>query len=247
MRRRRRTTFGQPLPPGLLPRDFVARHDLFRRLYTDPLTCLTPRHDWAPMTDAEWAVLRPILADHGCGLSDAPRPGKPMLDPRGRLDAIFRAVTLKRPMARGGGRATWGQLPAEFGKSDTVSRTHRRWCARDLWMRLLLEVAAEDCAPAMAGLRYRICCAFRRGWRQMGLRGLVLARRLRLYSALPAPSAWLPDPDLSEIYTPFCLGVANHALDHPGWLPQRRVLRLMRSMLRLIAGRSRIGPALEPL
>src|SRR5690349_14211668 len=58
-----------PLPAGLIPPDLVRRHDLWRRLYLDPLTGLTPRHPWAPMSDAEWAALAPHLAAHGCGLA----------------------------------------------------------------------------------------------------------------------------------------------------------------------------------
>ncbi|WP_431269306.1 transposase [Dankookia sp. P2] len=171
-------------------------------LYLRPTFGLLRPQPWAPLTDAEWAALRPILAEHGCGVADHPRPGRPMADARARLDAIFRAVTLKRPRPQGGGRAAWNQLPPEFGKADTVSRTYRRWCAADLWMRLLQVVGAEDCPEVLARLTHRICCAFRRGIRLMGLRAIVLARRLRLYSALPAPSFWLPDPDLSEIYMP---------------------------------------------
>jgi hypothetical protein len=185
---------------------------------------------------------------HGCGMA-APgqaRPGRPLPDPRGRLDAIFRAVTLKRPARQGGGRAPWRALPEAFGKADTVSRSYRRWTRTDLWMRLLTEVAAEDCPPALAGLAHRICCAFRRGVRIMGLRAIVLARRLRLHSALPAPSAYLPDPDLSEIYRPVCLRFADYALAHPAWRPPRPLLRLLRTMHRLMGGRARLSPALEP-
>jgi hypothetical protein len=187
-----------------------------------------------------------MLAEHGCGLSDHPRAGRPMADARGRLDAIFRAVTLKRPRAQGGGRAPWKQLPEEFGKSDTISRTYRRWCRADLWMRLLQAVAAEDCAAVLARLTHRICCAFRRGVRLMGLRAIVLARRLRLYSALPAPSVWLPDPDLSEIYLPVILRLLRHARAHWGGRLGRANIRLIDGMHRIMGGRARIAGWMEP-
>src|SRR3954447_13582727 len=90
MPRRRPRRADPPLPPGLIPPDFVTRHDLWRRLYLDPLTCLTPRHGWFPLTDAEWAALAPHLQATGCGLREAGAPGRPIADPRARLDAIFR-------------------------------------------------------------------------------------------------------------------------------------------------------------
>jgi transposase len=247
MRRRpRRRPFDPGIPPEILPPDFVVRHDLHNYLYFHPTFGLTPARPWAPLTDAEWAALRPFLAEHGCGLADHPRAGRPMADARGRLDAIFRAVTLKRPRPQGGGRAPWTQLPPEFGKSDTVSRTYRRWCRTDLWMRLLQVVGAEDCPEVLARLTHRICCAFRRGIRIMGMRAIVMARRLRLYSALPAPSFWLPDPDLSEIYMPVILGLLRHAREHWGRRLGQANIRLIASMHRAMGGRARIAGWMEP-
>jgi transposase len=234
------------MPPGLIPADFIRRHDLWRRLYLDPFTCLTPRHVWAPLTDAEWAALVPLLEETGCGLARAGRPGERMEDVRGRLDAIFRAVMLKRPAREGGGRAAWSALPPEFGKADTVARTYRRWAHRGLWLRLLAAVATPGAVPALQALAYRACCAVRRGIRIMGLKAIMLARKLRLFSALPAPSPWLPDPELSEIYMPVCLRIAKHASDHPGWWPPRPLLRLMHSLHAIASGRARIRRDWEP-
>jgi transposase len=162
------------------------------------------------MTDEEWAFLRPLLPGTTNGGA-----GRPMADARARLDAIFRAVTLKRPAAEGGGRAPWKALPPEFGKADTAARTFRRWAKEGLWERLLRLVSDKSGArtPLVAALRYRVCCAFRRAIRFSGLRGIVLARRLNLYSALPAPSQWLPDPDLSEIYVPVILRALTRLRD----------------------------------
>jgi transposase len=245
-RRPRRRPFDPGIPPEILPPDFVTRHDLHNYLYFRPTFGLTPAQPWAPLTDAEWAALRPILAEHGCGVSDRPRAGRPMADARGRLDAIFRAVTLKRPRPQGGGRAPWKQLPEAFGKSDTVSRTYRRWCRTDLWMRLLQKVGEEDCPEVLARLTHRICCAFRRGIRIMGMRAIVMARRLRLYSALPAPSFWLPDPDLSEIYMPVILGLLRHAKAHWRCRLGQANIRLISSMHRAMGGRARIAGWMEP-
>ncbi|WP_328702596.1 transposase [Belnapia mucosa] len=236
--RRRRRRRADPIPAGIIPKDFVVRHDLLRRLCLDPITGLTPPRPWAPMTDNEWAALEPVLAGMGCGLHDRGRP----LDctPRERLDAIFRWATTKHR----GGRAPWRMLPEEFGKPDTVSRSYRRWARQGLWARLLVELALKR--EALASLAHRLCCAFRRAIRIMGsLRSIVLARRLKLFSALPAPSQVLPDPDLSEIYRPIHLAFADSMLKRL-WFPPARLFRLLRSMHRIAGGRARIPRWMEP-
>ncbi len=181
-----------------------------------------------------------------------------MADARARLDAIFRAVTLKRPRQEGGGRAPWKALPPEFGKPDTAARTFRRWAKEGLWERLLRLVSDKSGArtPLVAALRYRVCCAFRRAIKLLGLRAIVLARRLGLYSALPAPSQYLPDPDLSEIYMPVILRALERLRDglrpapggdrKPAWRPPRRAWVLFRQMHRFAGGRARITRAMEP-
>jgi transposase len=240
--RRLRPKPPETLPPDVLPPDFLERHDLLHRLYLGPLTGLTPPHPWAPLTDAEWEWLRPHLPGTTAG-----GPGRPLADARARLDAIFRAVTLKRPREQGGGRAAWNALPPEFGRADTVSRAYRRWARLHLWARLLCLVARMAEPPPVAeGLRYRICCAFRRGIRLMGLRALMLARRLGLYSALPAPSQYLPDPDLSEVYMPVILRALERMRTHPGWGPPPAAWRFFASIHRLVGGRTRIPRWMEP-
>jgi transposase len=242
MPRRLRPRPPETLPPDILPPAFLTRHDLLHRLYVAPLTGLTPPHPWRPLTDPEWDWIRPHLPG-----STAGGPGRPIADPRARVDAIFRAVTLKRPPERGGGRAAWGALPPEFGKAGTVARAFRRWARVHLWAKLLCLVAPKAEPPPVAeGLRYLVCCAFRRGIRLMGLRALVLARRLGLFSALPAPSQVLPDPDLSEIYQPVIVRAMERAVRDPGWRPPRAAWRLFHDMHRLIGGRARIPRAMEP-
>jgi hypothetical protein len=98
----------------------------------------------------------------------------------------------------------------------------------------------------LASLAHRICCAFRRAIRlHGGLHAIVLARRLGLFSALPAPSAVLPDPDLSETYRPVFLRFAQSMLDRP-WYPPRRLWRTLHAMHRFVAGRARIPRWMEP-
>ena len=229
--------------PNLLPPNFPTKLELIHCISLDPIRCLTPPRPWAPLTDAEWDAIAPFLAAHGCGLSPAPRPGRPPADTRARLDAIFRAVTLKSPR---GGRGAWAQLPPEHGKPDTVSRTHRRWARANLWARLLAEVACPTRTPALGNLTYFVCCAFRRAVRVMGLRAVVLARRLRLHSALPAPSVLLPDPDLSERVMPALPAFLDHAARHPAWRPPRGALKGLAALLGLCAGRRRVCRWMEP-
>ncbi len=228
--------------PNLLPPNFPTL-ELIHCISLDPIRCFTPPRPWASLTDAEWDAIAPFLAAEGCGLSLAPRPGRPPSDTRARLDAIFRAVTLKHPR---GGRGTWAQLPPEHGKADTVSRTYRRWARAGLWARLLAEAACPTSPPVLRSLTYFICCAFRRAIRVMGLRAIVLARRLRLHSALPAPSVLLPDPDLSEIVWPIQQRLVDSMLARPGWRPPRALFRALRGLLAFCAGRRRLSRWMEP-
>jgi transposase len=77
------------------------------------------------MTDAQWALLAPLLPPPG---NTAGRGGRPEKHDRRRvLDAIFYLV-------RGG--LAWRQLPAEFPPATTVYGVFRRWAASGAWARL---------------------------------------------------------------------------------------------------------------
>ncbi len=80
----------------------------------------------------------------------------------------------------------------------------------------------------------------------MGLRAIVLARRLCLHSVLPAPSVLLPDPDLSERIMPAVPAFLDHAARHPARLPPRNALEGLVALLHLCAGRRRVCRWLEP-
>jgi transposase len=178
----------------------------------------SPERAWAPLSDDEWAVLAPFLhraaedeaaskREAELAAAQAPdalalparRPaGRPLRDPRARLDAIFWLAAHTLP-----GRAPppWAALPERFGKPDTVSRQFRRWAKAGLWTKLL-QALADDHRPGIAVLRRLeswICRAYRRAWRILGVPGMALARRLGFLSALRGPSWYLPDPDLSGI------------------------------------------------
>ena len=86
----------------------------------------------------------------------------------------------------------------------------------------------------MAGLRYRICRAFRRMARLLPVASLALARRLGLLTALPCAPAWLPDPDLSET-----LRHVSVALIQTPETRTRRVLRALRRLHAIAGGAPR--------
>ena len=109
-----------------------------------------------------------------------------------------------------------------------------------------MEVACPTAAPAMRRLTYLVCCAFRRGIRIMGLRAIVLARRVGLHSALPAPTCLCPDPDLSEHLWPLLPAMLRRVLEQPKWCPKRAALRGLRALHRFAAGRQRFARWMEP-
>src|SRR3954463_3331346 len=90
------------------------------------------------MTDAQWALLEPLLPPPG---NTAGRGGRPEKHPRRRvLDAIFYLV-------RGG--IAWAALPAEFPPAKTVYGLFRRWVRAGAWTRL--HDALRDRARIAAG------------------------------------------------------------------------------------------------
>lgn len=145
----------------------------------------TQARAWAPLDDTEWAVLSRYVYRHTAG--------RPVRDPRGRLDAIFW-------LACQPGTARWADLPERFGKPDTVHRQFRRWAKAGLWTRLLQDLAEHRDLPGgrvLAAMASWICRAYRRTARLLGLAGILLARRLGFLSALRGPPWLVADPDLS--------------------------------------------------
>jgi transposase len=92
-------------------------------------------------------------------------------DLRARLDACLHGACLK---------GAWKELPAAFGRADTIHRQFRRWGEAGLWEALLHAVAQQGRDPALAGLAYFVCRAFRRAHRILGCGGC----------GWPAPWAW---------------------------------------------------------
>jgi transposase len=205
----------------------------------------SPQRAWAPLSDDEWAVLSLFVA-RSAG------PGRPVRDPRARLDAVFWMAAHARLPGRS--LPPWHALPAAFGKPDTVSRQFRRWARAGLWPRLLRALADPD-HPGIAVLRRLeswICRAYRRAWRVLGVPGVALARRLGFLSALRGPPWYLPDPDLSGHVHRLLRPVAD-ALMGPGGLRAARALMprpdffaLCGALLRTAGGRPSIPRCLAP-
>lgn len=179
----------------------------------------TPRRAWAPLSDAEWALLGPHLPRaEGNG-------GRPLRAPRARLDAMLRIAVSGDP---------WRVLAEDGGKPDTASRLFRRWARAGVWTRLLAAVAAPDAPPALRAMEYWLCRLARRAMRLLGMGGLALANRLGLLTALPMLPWLLPMPDLSE-------AVFRHVDEVFARLPYERpppgLLAKLGRLLRIAGGR----------
>lgn len=140
------------------------------------------RIPFTPLSGPQWEALRPYLA------RSSPA-GRPLADPRGRMDGIFLLLSTDAP---------WRELPAAHGQAATLARHFRRLTHAGLWERLLQALHDLDARHPLQQLRGVIFRAARRAYRLRGLGILVLARRLGLRGALPGPSWLLPNPDLSE-------------------------------------------------
>jgi transposase len=196
-----------------------------RRPYTPRSPFLCSPRPWAPLTDDETRALWPYFARKGSG--------RPIFDLRGRLDAIFWAVTHD---------GFWRDLPPQLGPWDTASRQFRRWAHKGVWTQLLKDVATTR-DPVLAGLKHWLCRAFRRAWRILGLEGIRLARRLGLHSALRAPVWMVPDPDLSDRLEPDIRAAVREAIGRP-WL--REALQAGIAFHRLVGGRAWVPRWLSP-
>ncbi len=74
------------------------------------------------LTDAEWALVRPLLPPRKS------RVGRPPHDQRTVLSGILAVV-------RGDG--SWRAMPPEYGKWERAYKRYRRWRASGLWQRIL--------------------------------------------------------------------------------------------------------------
>jgi transposase len=186
----------------------------------NPIHRYTPRRPWQRLSDDEWLALLPYVERRS-------GPGRPLRELRARMDGIFQVAASAEP---------WHVLPPEFGKADTVSRYFRRLTYAGLRQRLLLALAETPTAHPLRRIEAWICRACRRAHRILGLRFIVLIRRIGLRSALQGPPWMVPDPDLSET-------LFHHPIPLPDFTDRRSIRRVrdlagtLRRLLRVTAGR----------
>jgi hypothetical protein len=101
--------------------------------------------------------------------------------------------------------------------------------------------AAERVMPGrFAALEYFVCRAYRLAWRVQGLRGIVLARRLGMGSAVRAPLGLLPDPVLSARFHRRFILPGLLVVRRMPWPVARSFLLVSRRLLGLCAGAARV-------
>ncbi len=144
---------------------------------------------WKPLTDAEFASLKPYLpAEDGRG-----RPS----DKRKTLNAIFWIAASREP---------WRALPDTYGKPNSIAKTLRRWARGGILDRLLLAVSRHPLSTfdeTLRGLTWLICRAFRRMARVMDEDSIRRADRLGMVEALPASPVKFFDPNMSQLAADF--------------------------------------------
>ncbi|WP_426955723.1 transposase [Muricoccus radiodurans] len=187
---------------------------------------MTPSRPWSPLSDAEWSALSPHLRLIG--------PGRPIPDLRLRIDALFRIAA---------GNTRWSHASTDLCRTATLARHFRRLAHAGLWTRLLRRIASPDCPRALTAIADWICAAHRRAARVIGLKAIVLARRLGLNKALPGPPWFLPDPDLSATVMRYIFALYRT----PNGPDFARLTRAADWLMRAAAGRRRIPRSLIPV
>jgi len=189
----------------------------------------TQPRPWQPLSDSEWSALLPYVLRRSAS-------GRPIAELRTRIDAIFWIARSGKP---------WRELPEHFGKPDTVSRYFRRLTHNGLWQRLLEALAEASLEHPLSALAHWICRACRRATRILGLKIIILARRLGFLSALKGPHWMVANPDLSESILKFPL----HLAFTPEMYRRRGpnpVIAALKHLHSLCGGRQRIPKSLEP-
>jgi transposase len=171
----------------------------------------TPPRPWAPLSEAEWAVLAPQL--------DIIRmDGRRVADPRARVNAIFMVAVRGLP---------WRLVPEACGKPDTISRQFRRWARQGLWMRLLAACRAPDAPPALQRMEYWICRVARRAMRVLGELAANTAERLGALTAMPVLPVYMHRPDNVAYVRNWMRGIIAATMAEPLQAPIGKLKRLL--------------------
>ena len=108
----------------------VTGRDAGQSLYGEaPLQTTAIAPEEAPLTDDQWALVRPLLPSQRGGT------GRPPLDHCRMLGGILW-------VARTG--SSWREMPEEYGKWESAYRRHELWVKQGLWQRILRVLGEED-------------------------------------------------------------------------------------------------------
>ena len=84
------------------------------------------RHE---LTDEQWESIQDLLP------GKAGDPGRTAADNRLFVDAVLYVLKTVIP---------WEDLPARFGKPNTVWKRYDRWCANDVWQEIVRALGDPD-------------------------------------------------------------------------------------------------------
>jgi hypothetical protein len=173
------------------------------------------------MTDAEWAAIAPHL-------EIVRRGGRPVADPRARINAIFLVAVRGLP---------WRLTPEALGKADTISRHFRRWAHAGLWLRLVGACRAPDAPAALRAMEYWLCRAARRAMRVLGLIGARMAEALGAITAMPVLPVYMPRPEKVEFVRRWQRRIIDATMAEP-WAAPIATLKRLLALERHYQGRS---------
>lgn len=79
------------------------------------------------LSETEWSIVAPLLPP--------PPPGRPRVDDRRILNAIFWILRTGSP---------WRDLPSRYGPPTTAYNRYNRWAKRGVWLAIFKALAAKE-------------------------------------------------------------------------------------------------------
>jgi transposase len=94
------------------------------------IICTTTLRDQTDLTDAEWALIAPLLPG-----AEGKKNGRPRLDDRKVLNGIFFILRTGSP---------WRDLPERYGPYTTVYNRFNRWAKKGVWLSIFEALSARS-------------------------------------------------------------------------------------------------------